>query len=310
MRILVTGGAGFIGSHFTDRFLSEGHQVWVLDNLRSGSKANLHPQATFLELDLKDERLAGEVAAIRPEAIFHLAAQVDVRVSCADPVFDATENILATLRLIEAGLANGLAFFGFASSGGAIYGEASGPQAETHAELPMSPYGVAKLSVDRYLHTYGIQRGLRSASLRFANVYGPRQGAKGEAGVVAVFSKLLRDGRPPRINGDGQQTRDFVYAPDLAEAASRVLQQRATGVYNLGTGVETSILDLARSLCTAAGADTGRIEHGQGVHGEQRRSVLDPSKAARELGWRPRTPLAEGLKLTYDWFAANRQEEA
>lgn len=310
MRLLVTGGAGFIGSHFVDRFLSEGHQVWVLDNLRSGSKVNLHPDATFLELDLKDERLAKEIARIKPEAIFHLAAQIDVRISCADPVFDATENILATLRLIEAGLANGLGFFAFASSGGAIYGEAAGPQSEAHAEMPLSPYGVAKLSVDKYLQAYVIQRGLASASLRFANVYGPRQGAKGEAGVVAVFAKRLRDGLAPIINGDGLQTRDFVYAPDLAEAANLVLRQRATGIFNLGTGVETSIRELAVALCRSAGIDPAKIEHLPSIPGEQRRSVLDASKAARELGWTPRTALSDGLKMTYDWFAAHRQGEA
>jgi UDP-glucose 4-epimerase len=310
MRLLVTGGAGFIGSHFVDRFVAEGHQVWVLDNLRSGSKANLNPAATFIPLDLKDERLAQEVSAVRPEAMFHLAAQIDVRISCGDPVFDATENILATLRLIEAGLANGMEFFGFASSGGAIYGEASGPQPEAHRELPMNPYGVAKLAVDKYLHAYAVQRGLQSASLRFSNVYGPRQGAKGEAGVVAVFAKRLRDGLAPHIHGDGLQTRDFVFAPDLAEAASLVLQQRATGVFNLGTGRETTVLELAQGLCEAAAFDPARIQHGPGIAGEQRRSVLDASKAARELGWAPRTRLAEGLRITYDWFTANRQEEA
>ncbi|HPS68745.1 MAG TPA: NAD-dependent epimerase/dehydratase family protein [Holophaga sp.] len=310
MRILVTGGAGFIGSHFVDRFVSEGHEIWVLDNLRSGSRANLNPAATFLELDLKDVRLADEIAAIRPEAVFHLAAQIDVRVSCADPVLDATENVLGTLRLIEAGLAGGMTFFGFASSGGAIYGEAAGPQSESHPETPMNPYGVAKLAVDKYLHAYAVQRGLESASLRFSNVYGPRQGAKGEAGVVAVFAKRLRDGQAPRINGDGLQTRDFVFAPDLAEAAGLVLRQRATGIFNLGTGRETRILDLARGLCEAAGMDPSQLQHADGIPGEQRRSVLDPSKAARELGWIPRTPLAEGLRITYDWFRRNRQEEA
>jgi UDP-glucose 4-epimerase len=310
MRLLVTGGAGFIGSHFVDRFIAEGHQVWVIDNLRSGSRNNVHPEATFIQLDLKDERLAQEVAAVRPEAVFHLAAQIDVRISCGDPVYDATENILATLRLIETGLAHGMAFFGFASSGGAIYGEAAGPQSEDHLESPLNPYGVAKLAVDKYLHAYRVQRGLKSASLRFSNVYGPRQGAKGEAGVVAVFSKRLRNGLPPRINGDGLQTRDFVFAPDLAEAASLVLQKRATGVFNLGTGLETAVLDLARGLCRAANVDPDRIEHGVSIPGEQRRSVLDASKAARLLGWSPRTALAEGLRSTYDWFAANRQEEA
>ena len=306
MRILVTGGAGFIGSHWVDRFVAEGHEVWALDNLRSGSRDNLNPEARFVQLDLKDERLAQEVARIRPEAVFHLAAQIDVRVSCADPVFDATENILATLRLLEAGLAHGMGFFGFASSGGAIYGEAAGPQPETHPETPLNPYGVAKLAVDKYLHAYGEQRGLKSASLRFANVYGPRQGAKGEAGVVAVFAKRLRDGQAPLINGDGLQTRDFVYAPDLAEAASLVLRKGATGVYNLGTARETSVLDLARGLCAAAGFDPSRIQHGPAIAGEQRRSVLDPSKAARELGWVAGTRLAEGLPLTYEWFQARK----
>jgi UDP-glucose 4-epimerase len=308
MRLLVTGGAGFIGSHVVDRFVSEGHEVWVLDNLRSGSRANLHPDARFIHLDLKDERLAQEVAQVRPEAVFHLAAQIDVRVSCADPVFDATENILATLRLIEAGLAHGMEFFGFASSGGAIYGEAAGPQAETHPETPLNPYGVAKLAVDKYLRAYETQRGLRSASLRFANVYGPRQGARGEAGVVAVFAKRLRDSRAPRINGDGLQTRDFVYAPDLAEAASLVLGRRATGVFNLGTGIETTVLDLAGQLCAAAGCDPAGIKHGPGIPGEQRRSVLDPAKAARELGWTARTGLGHGLRTTWDWFQANRTD--
>ena len=310
MRILVTGGAGFIGSHVVDRFVSEGHHVWVLDNLRSGDRVNIHPEATFIQLDLKDERLAQKVAEVRPEAVFHLAAQIDVRISCSDPVFDATENILATLRLIEAGLANGMEFFAFASSGGAIYGEASGLQSEAHPEVPINPYGVAKLAVDKYLHTYEVQRGLRSASLRFSNVYGPRQGAKGEAGVVAVFSKRLRDGHAPCINGDGLQTRDFVYAPDLAEAASLVLIKRATGVFNLGTGRETTILDLAKGLCSAAGFDASKIQHSPGLPGEQRRSVLDSSKARHELGWAPRTELEEGLRSTYGWFSANRQEKA
>jgi UDP-glucose 4-epimerase len=310
MKILVTGGAGFIGSHFVDRFIAEGHSVWVLDNLRSGSKANVNPSAEFILMDLKDEAMDAEVAKIRPEAIFHLAAQIDVRVSCADPIFDATENIMATLRLIEAGLKNGMQFFGFASSGGAIYGEASGPQSESHPEVPMNPYGVAKLAIDKYLHSYLVQRGLKSAALRFSNVYGPRQATKGEGGVVAVFAKLMRDGKPPKINGDGLQTRDFVYAPDLAEAANIVLKQGATGIFNLGTGVETTVLDLANKLCIEANMDISCIQHGQAIPGEQRRSVLDPSKAAKVLNWSPRTSLADGLKITYDWFVANKSEES
>jgi UDP-glucose 4-epimerase len=307
MNILVTGGAGFIGSHFIDRFVGEGHAVWALDNLRNGRAANLNPEAEFILMDLNDGGLAAALAKIRCEAVFHLAAQVDVRVSCRAPIFDAAENIMGTLRLLEAGTASGMRYFCFASSGGAIYGEASGgPQTEGHPEVPINPYGVAKLAVDKYLHAYSVQRGLRSSSLRFSNVYGPRQGAGGEAGVVSIFSKLLRDGRFPRVTGDGQQTRDFVCVSDLAEAASMALRQEAAGVFNLGTGLETSILDLAKGLCAVAEMDPARIEHGPAVPGEQKRSVLDPSKAGRELAWSPRTSLASGLRATFEWFAARR----
>jgi UDP-glucose 4-epimerase len=309
MKILVTGGAGFIGSHFVDRFVAEGHQVWALDNLCNGKKSNLNPSAEFILMDLKDKAVDAKIAEICPDAIFHLAAQINVQASRKDPIYDAIENIMVTLRLIESGLRNGMQFFCFASAGGAIYGEADGPQAETHPECPISPHGVAKLAIDKYLHTYENLRGLKSASLRFSNVYGPRQATKGEAGAVATFAKLLSEGKPLRINGDGLQTRDFIYATDLAEAASMVLKQGATGIFNLGTGLETSILDLAKNLCGIAGADPSCIECGPPIHGEQRRSVIDPSKAAKVLVWSPRTSLANGLKITYEWFAANRQEE-
>jgi UDP-glucose 4-epimerase len=229
-----------------------------------------------------------------------------VRISCKDPIFDAEENILATLRLLEAGLANGLEHFVFASSGGAIYGEASGPQSEEHPEVPINPYGVAKLAVDKYLHAYAVQRGVRACSLRFSNVYGPRQGSKGEAGVVAVFCKRLRDGQAPIINGDGLQTRDFVHARDLAEAFSLVLKRGYSGVVNLGTGLETSILELARTLCLPTPVDPASIQHAEGIQGEQKRSVLDASKAFRELGWKPSIALAEGLRETLAWFLADR----
>lgn len=307
MRVLVTGGAGFIGSHAADRCLKDGHEVAVVDNLRSGSRGQVDARAEFIEMDIRDSRLEGALAKFRPEAILHFAAQIDVRVSCKDPVFDAEENILATLRLVEAGLANGLKHFVFASSGGAIYGEASGPQSEAHPEVPINPYGVAKLAVDKYLHAYAVQRGLASCSLRFSNVYGPRQGAKGEAGVIAVFCKRLRDGLAPMVNGDGLQTRDFVFAPDLADAAAKVLAQRATGVFNLSTGRETSILEVARALCMHAGIDFADIRHAPAIAGEQRRSVLDASKAERTLGWTPTTPLSIGLGDTYRWFEQHRE---
>jgi UDP-glucose 4-epimerase len=304
MNILVTGGAGFIGSHFVDRFLSEGHAVWALDNLRNGSRANLNPDAGFIHMDLNNGAMRAELAKIRCEAVFHLAAQTDAQASCRDPIFDATENVLGTLRLLEAALGSGMRYFCFASSGGDIYGEAlSGPQTEAHAEAPVTPYGAAKLAIDKYLHAYSAQRGLKSASLRFSSVYGPRQGAKGEGGVVAAFSKMLRDGLPPRVSGDGMQTRDFVYVADLAEAASLAMRQEATGVFNLGTGLETSILDLAKGLCLIANANPARIEHGPAVPGEQRRSALDPSRAGRVLAWSPRTSLTNGLRSAYEWFA-------
>ena len=307
MRILVTGGAGFIGSHAVDRCLQAGHEVTVLDNLRSGNRFHVDSRCRFIEMDTRDPGLGGVLSEVQPEVILHFAAQIDVRVSCQDPIFDAEENILASLRLVEYGMANGLKHFVFASSGGAIYGEAAGPQSEAHPEVPINPYGVAKLAVDKYLHAYLIQKGLKACSLRFSNVYGPRQGAKGEAGVVAVFCKRLRDGLPPFINGDGAQTRDFLFAPDLAEAVIQAVSQRATGVYNLGTGIETSVLDLARGLCGRAGIDPGCIQHAQAIPGEQRRSVLDVEKAAEVLGWRASTGFADGLSKTYDWFRAHRE---
>lgn len=307
MRVLITGGAGFIGSHVADRCLQDGHEVTVLDNLRSGARCQIASEVAFVEQDIRDGALSETLARLRPEAILHFAAQIDVRVSCQDPVFDAEENIMATLRLVESGLTNGLKHFVFASSGGAIYGEASGPQSEGHPEVPINPYGVAKLAIDKYLHAYGIQKGLASTSLRFSNVYGPRQGAKGEAGVIAVFCKRLREGLAPIVNGDGLQTRDFVFAPDLAEAVSLVLNQRATGLYNLSTGVETSILDVARALCGHAGVDLAGIQHAPAIVGEQRRSLLDASKAGHKLGWKASTSLAEGMGSTYRWFEQHRE---
>ncbi|MGA2082518.1 MAG: NAD-dependent epimerase/dehydratase family protein [Holophaga sp.] len=302
MRVLVTGGAGFIGSHLGGRLMAEGHRVAILDNLRGGVRDNLPSGAEFLELDLRDPGLPAELARLRPEAIVHCAAQIDVRLSCRDPLFDAGENILGTLGLLEAALGQGLRHFVFASSGGAIYGEAEAPQGEDHPERPSNPYGVAKLAVDKYLHAYAVQRGLSGCSLRFANAYGPRQGAKGEAGVVAVFCRRLAQGLRPVVNGDGLQTRDFVYVDDLVDAAVRALERRATGILNVGTARETSILDLARRLCALAGVDPAGIRHQDAIPGEQRRSVLDPGRARAALGWEPRTTLDQGLAATWAWF--------
>jgi UDP-glucose 4-epimerase len=303
MEVLVTGGAGFIGSHTVDLLVAQGHHVTVLDNLCHGARSQVPAGADFLELDLRDPGLPGQLARLRAEAILHFAAQIDVRTSCSAPVADAEHNILATLALLEGSLGNGLRHFIFASSGGAIYGEAQGPQDESHPEQPVNPYGVAKLSVDKYLHAYSVQRGLRTCSLRLANVYGPRQGTVGDAGVVAAFCGRLSRGLAPVIHGDGLQTRDFVYVGDLAEAFGAALEQRAAGVFNLSTGRETSILDLARRLCLQAGIDPAGIQHRPAIAGEQRRSVLDPAKARVALGWSARTPLDQGLAATWNWFS-------
>lgn len=302
MRILVTGGAGFIGSHAAARLVADGHDVAVLDNLRNGARDQVPEGAEFLAMDLRDPGLGQALARLRPEAILHCAAQIDVRISCRTPVYDAEENILATLGLIEAGLDHGLRHFLFASSGGAIYGEAQGPQGEDHPELPVNPYGVAKLAVDKYLHAYAVQRGLAGCSLRFANAYGPRQGARGEAGVVAVFCRRLAQGLAPEVNGDGLQTRDLVYVGDLVQGVRLALEREAVGIFNLGTGRETSILDLATRLCLLAGMDPAGIGHREAIPGEQRRSLLDPGKAAAGLGWSPATGLDQGLSATWAWF--------
>lgn len=302
MKVLITGGAGFIGSHVADQLVAGHHTVAILDNLSAGSPSQVPPHAEFLEMDLRDPGLRAQVARLAPEAILHFAAQIDVRVSCREPLRDAEENILGTLALIEAGLDHGLRHFIFASSGGAIYGEAGGPQDESHPEQPINPYGVAKLAVDKYLHAYGVQRGLCACSLRFANAYGPRQGSRGEAGVVAAFCRRLGRGLAPAINGDGLQTRDFVYVGDLAQAVGLALDRQAAGVFNVATGRETTILDLARRLCALAGVDPAGISHREAIPGEQRRSVLDAGRARAALGWTPRTALADGLAETWNWF--------
>lgn len=296
----MTGGAGFIGSHVVERLSRAGHSVVALDNLSSGRRANLPDSCSLIEIDLRDAALQHAIRDAAPEAIFHFAAQIDLRESLADPVRDAEQNVIASLRLLEAATAAGTRYFVFASSGGAIYGEAGGPQDENHPESPLSPYGVAKLAVDKYLHVYRHHRGLATCSLRLSNVYGPRQATRGEAGVVAVFARCLVEKRPLRIHGDGTQTRDFLFAGDIAALAPRLLERRPTGVYNLGTGVETSIADLARRCAAAGGA---AVEFTAGVPGEQRRSVLDAGKAHRELGWRATTSLDEGLAATLAWFA-------
>ncbi len=308
MDILVTGGAGFIGSHLAERLLELGHRVQVLDDLSSGRREHLPPGVELVEMDLLDPRLAERVAELRPEAIFHLAAQVSVQRSLRDPLRDAEINLLGSLRLLEAATGCGARKLVYISTA-AVYGEPEQlPVPESHPLRPLSPYGASKLAVERYLPIYADRHGLDWAALRLANVYGPRQDPAGEAGVVAIFAARLLAGRPCTIHGDGRQSRDFVYVGDCAEAAGLLLEG-GSGIYNIGTGGLTRVDELYRRMRDLTGGDQA-AEQGPAKDGEIRHLSLDPARAASELGWRPRTGLDEGLARTLDWFRARRRPEA
>jgi UDP-glucose 4-epimerase len=302
LKILVTGGAGFIGSHVCDAFLGQGHEVWALDNLSSGRKENLDPRVRLVELDLRSPETAGFIERERPDVVCHLAAQMDVRRSVDDPRFDAESNILGMLNLLEASRKAGVKKVIFSSTGGAIYGEQEVfPAPESHPTRPVSPYGVSKAAGELYLGYYQAQYGLRSVALRYANVYGPRQNPHGEAGVVAIFSQRLVGDRPCTIFGDGGQTRDFVFGPDVARANYLAFEKDFVGPVNIGTGVETDIKQLYRGLADAAGVKRD-AEFAPGKPGEQRRSSVDNALAKKVLGWEPKVGLAEGLGRTIDFF--------
>lgn len=313
MRILVTGGAGFIGSHVADRCLAEGHAVTIVDDLSNGRRENVPAQADFHQLDIRSPEAAALVREGGFDAIAHLAAQMDVRKSVEDPVFDAQVNILGTLNLLEAVRAArrvGATRFVFSSTGGAIYGDAATPpNAEHVAKEPDSPYAIAKHSVEQYLSYYARIHGLRAVSMRFANVYGPRQDPHGEAGVVAIFCGKLLRGEALTVFGDGNQTRDYVYVGDVADAMVRAVHfapEKSAGMnaraFNIGTGVPTSVLELASALMKSAGRSVS-VEFAPARPGEQMQSYLTITKAAAELGWRPSVSLSQGLAETYAWFA-------
>jgi UDP-glucose 4-epimerase len=296
--ILITGGAGFIGSHIADAFLARGWRVSIIDNLSTGSRANVPREATLIEADVRDAKLD----ELRPDVVCHQAAQVDVRVSVRDPAADAETNIIASLRLLQNALEAGVQRFVFASTGGAIYGEPlEVPQSEGHRRRPLSPYGCAKLAVEHYLEYYREVHGLQTLALRYANVYGPRQNAHGEAGVVAIFAnKMLRD-EEVTINGSGEQTRDYVFVRDVVAANVAAIEQELSGAYNVGTGIETSVNELHRMLANAAGV-TRPPQHGPAKTGEQLRSVLDGRALRNVAQLPPPVPLAEGLAETVAWF--------
>lgn len=302
MKILVTGGAGFIGSHLVDRLVLEGHEVAVVDNLSTGKRRNLNRAATFYKLDIQSGSLERVFRKERPLLVMHLAAQMDVRRSVQDPVYDANVNILGTLKVLQQAVAHGTRKVVFSSSGGAIYGEQETfPAPETHPMHPASPYGISKLTGEHYLAYYEQVSGLQYVSLRYANVYGPRQDPEGEAGVVAIFTQKLLNGEQPVINGNGRQTRDFVFVEDVVEANLAVIGKDARGAYNVGTGVETSVNELFQTI-TDLIMPGSKALHGPAKKGEQARSVIDSARLRRELGWEPRVSLKEGLERTAEYF--------
>jgi UDP-glucose 4-epimerase len=302
MRVLVTGGAGFIGSHIVDRLVLEGHEVVVVDNLSTGVRRNLNRAARFYKIDIQSGRLERAFRNERPSVIMHLAAQMDVRKSVEDPIFDAQVNVLGMLNVIQQAVRHGARKVIFSSSGGAIYGEQEVfPACETHVTQPVSPYGLSKLCGEQYLSYYQRVGGIQMVNLRYANVYGPRQDPYGEAGVVAIFIQKLLNNEQAIINGNGRQTRDFVFVDDVVEANLAVMGQETQGTYNVGTGMETSINDLFRILVEHTGSKCKEL-HGPEKKGEQARSVIDSTKLRHDLSWEPRVELTEGLKRTVAYF--------
>jgi UDP-glucose 4-epimerase len=309
--MLVTGGAGFIGSNLVDRLIAEDHHVHVVDNLVTGRLANLADarrsevgHLTFHQLDVRSPDLPELFNRCHPEVVFHLAAQADVRVSVADPVYDADVNVIGSLRVLEAARLSGTRKVVFASSGGTIYGDPPPealPVKESHPQQPVSPYGVAKKVVGDYLFAYRELHNLEFTSLALANVYGPRQDPHGEAGVVAIFAGRLLAGQPCTIFGDGTQTRDFVYVDDVVDAFARAAERGGGLLFNIGTGAETSVNDLYAAMAAEADVDQPAAQ-APARAGELQRNSLDPARAAMHLGWKPWTSLKEGTAATIDWF--------
>jgi len=303
-KILVTGGAGFIGSHLVDEFIMQNHQVIVVDDLSTSKKENLNPQAKFYQLKIQDRKLSVIFKKEKPAIVCHLAAQMNVRRSIVDPIFDAQSNIIGSLNLLENCVKYKIKKFIFISSGGAIYGDGVKiPTLETEKEQPLSPYGIAKLALEKYLYYYSNQHRLPYTILRLANIYGPRQNYLGEAGVVAVFGHQLISKKSLWVNG-GQQTRDFVYVADVVSAVIKALPKQVQGIFNIGTGKQTNIDNLAKKMIQISQTKVF-IKHRPYVTGEQMKSCLSFNKIKHDLNWQPQYDLNKGLKQTWDWFKAN-----
>ncbi len=305
MNILVTGGAGFIASHVTDLYIAEGYNVLIVDDLSSGSEKNLNPKAKFVKMDIRDAKIRDLIKENHIEVVNHHAAQLKVRDSVENPLNDADINIKGILNILEVIKTHPLKKFIFASSGGAVYGEADViPTPETFMPRPLSPYGIAKLASEKYLFYYHKNFGLSYTALRYANVFGPRQDPFGEAGVVAIFAKKMLKNETPVINGDGLQTRDYVFVKDVAAANLAVLEKDYCGEINIGTAQEINVNDLAETLKKETGY-LGEIKHGEAKLGEQKRSCLNISKAKKILNWEPKYYLSQGLKETVKYFKKN-----
>jgi UDP-glucose 4-epimerase len=298
MKIVVTGGAGFIASHIVDAYIADGHEVHIVDDFSTGREANVNSKAVVHRLDIADSNTVKLIADLKPDVLNHHAAQMDVRRSVADPAFDARVNIIGFVNLLQGCVAAGVKKVIFASSGGAVYGDKEPiPAAEAHATEPLSPYGVSKRTGELYLDYYYMAFGLPYVALRYANVYGPRQSSKGEAGVVAIFIDRLLSENSPIINGDGKQTRDYVFVGDVVAANLAALRTPFIGAVNIGTGQETDVVTICRSLRSGLGSSI-EATYGPAKTGEQRRSCLAVGFAAKVLGWRPVTSLDQGLQKT------------
>ncbi len=310
MRILISGGAGFIGSHVADALIERGHRVTILDNLVSGSEENVNRRAKFHKFDIGNrKRLEKLFEKVQPEAVFHFAAQINVRTSVENPSADAETNIMGSLSLIELAAKHGVKKFVFSSTGGAMFDDTTPrPTSESIPAAPLSPYGIAKLSIEHYLRFFREVRGLPYVILRYANVYGPRQNAHGEAGVISIFLTRMLEGTAPTINGDGMQTRDYVYVGDVAEANVKALDSAIEeGVFHIGTGIETSVNDIFRMLNWQFGKAFEEV-HGPAKPGEIAASALNARRAKEILGWEPKVALSEGLVATATWFKARARE--
>lgn len=306
MRILVTGGAGFIGSHMVDAYTAGGHEVGIIDDLSTGVKENINSKAKFWQGSVTDKDFVNKVIGeFKPEVLNHHAAHIHVGRSVADPLFDSTVNIDGTINLMQSLVkARSSRKVIFASTGGAMYGNKQTPFTEDMAEAPLSPYGVSKRAAELYLGFYEKEYGIKFTSLRYANVYGPRQNPHGEAGVVSIFAKNILGNKQPVINGDGKQTRDYVFVSDVAAANMLALKNKAGGIFNIGTAVETDVNEIFRLVNREFGTDWREV-YGPPRPGEQQTSSLSFEKARKTLGWEPRVKLAEGIKMTVEWFKNN-----